>query len=318
VHTQREVLPLPRAKGTWKTSARIPLREKESPSSVEQFLGCDFAWSLSYVGNLYGGTTATLPTGEQLAGSLAHHVLLERVLRTTHASPEAAGQYALKVLQDEGPTLAAPLFLPGADAQLNIVRTATQRTAEALTLLLEKGWEVAGTEEALEGTAFKTVFAGNADLILARGDERVVVDLKWSGYGYRLRLLEGGVAVQLAAYAQLLAQAGHAKTTVAYFIIRGDQLLSVDAPLLDDELRPATVATHAQTWKLLEAAHAKAWPRVKKGVLHAPGALSVKLDESAITEEDELHLKPPCQFCDYQGLCGRLYGVEEVGDAGDD
>lgn len=315
---RRTTLPLPSPVKTWKVERELPPREQESPSSVEALLGCSLNWALNYVARLRSGATATLPTGDQLLGSLAHFVLLERTLRVPHDSPRAAADFAIKVLREEGPALAAPLFLAGATAELGQVEQVLRGAAEALHELLAAGWTVVGTEAELKGTAFGTAFGGVLDLILERAGRRAVVDLKWSSLRYRRASLEEGTALQLSAYSALLAQAGFPNAPVGYFILTSRSLLSSDPALATGGTDVKTDWAPQRTWALLEGAHAEAWRAVSKGELLAPGVVDEQhVPVTEITEEETLVVQPPCRFCEFEGVCGRRYARLEVADEED-
>nr|WP_281169142.1 PD-(D/E)XK nuclease family protein [Lewinella cohaerens] len=65
---------------------------------------------------------------------------------------------------------------------------------------------------------------GRADLVLKRGEERAIIDLKWRGKARHTNLLSSGEDIQLALYAKLLEPASTWAHT-AYFIIEKGQLL---------------------------------------------------------------------------------------------
>lgn len=295
----------------WKTKVPIERRDVESPSSIEHFLGCTLAWALRYVAGLREGTTATIDAGHRMFGSLAHHVLLERTLKTTHDSPEAAGQHAEQVFLTEGPTLAAPLFQEGADADRITVKEAIRRAAEALWLHVSAGWKVLETEAAHRSRAFGTTFEGKVDLVLQQQRRYAVIDLKWSGQPSKRQLLEKGAAIQLHAYAALLEDAGFPRPAVAYFIIQSQAWLSASEHLVTEDTR--IEAPKVDTWELTKQAHAAAWKQVKRGELTAPG---VSDDAPARTqvEDGALQVSPPCGYCEFQGICGRKYGLLEASD----
>lgn len=306
VKTRREPLALPEATPDWNANTALARRPKESPSSVEALLGCSLHWVLHYAAGLRGPATATLALDEQLLGTLAHFVLLERTLRIEHASGDAAATHALETLRAEGPRLAAPLFLPGADAELGKVEQVLRLAAQGLHQLLAAGWKVVSTEEELSGAAFGTTFTGIPDLVLERDGRRAVVDLKWSGAAYRRRSLEDGTAFQLSGYSFL--QGGAA---VAYFILTTQELLSTDAALATGGLPLRSEWSAANTWQLLTQAHAAEWASVSEGRLRAPGVWTAPPETSV---KDGLVVGPPCRFCAFDGVCGRRYGTVEQTD----
>jgi hypothetical protein len=191
------------------------------------------------------------------------------------------------------------------------VRRAAVGSARALfTLMRAAGVGVLASEQARAGEAFGVEFAGTPDLVL--GPPPRVVDLKWGGAAYRRGLIERGAATQLAAYARLLAEHG-AFPPVAYFILESQRLLSADAAHFPGaEVVPGPPP--AETWDLLERAHAAAWQAVAEGRVEAHG---VAADGAAPARESAaghgvLTLEPPCGFCAFGALCGRSFAEDEA------
>lgn len=316
VRTRRATfIELPSPVQEWKTRHPIERREKESPSSVEALVGCSLQWVLSYTARLRGGSSANLPSGDQLLGSLSHHVLLERALRSNPTSADDLAATAKQAFLDEGPGLAASLFLPGGTAERGIAEQVLTASARSLFDLLSKGWKIVSTEAPLTGTGFGTDFEGIPDLVLEKNGTRAVVDLKWSGGSYRRRSLEKGLAFQVAAYAQLLEQNEASKTAVAYFILTTQALLSSSPELTSSAGAIDAERTPKETWKLFDKAWRGVWKQVTKGALVAPGVANDKdVPATEVDDEGALTLQPPCHYCDFTGLCGRRYGRLEAAD----
>lgn len=315
---KQTLLPTPRPVLEWSADVTLQRREQESPSSVEAMLGCSLSWALNYSARLRGGATATLSSTEQTLGTLAHYVLLERTLVQPHASEAAAADFALETLEREGPTLSAPLFLPGADAERGLVRQVLANSARVLFRLLAQGWVVDATEQELIGEGFGTKLGGTPDLILKRGERYAVIDLKWSGERYRRSALEAGTALQLATYAELVRQRGAREVVVAYFILTSQAMISTEVSLTGGT--PLTSNwTASETFSLLSKTHSQAWALASRAHLSAPGVVDARhVPDTALDDETgALSVQPPCRFCDFDGICGRRYGVLEVVDAED-
>ncbi|MBE2251383.1 MAG: PD-(D/E)XK nuclease family protein [Myxococcus sp.] len=306
-------IPIPAPVADWKTARPIERRAKESPSSVELLLGCSLQWALTYPARLRSGASARLPSGDQLLGSLAHHVLLERVLRSNGSTADALANEARRVFAAEGPALAAPLFLPGGTGERGIAEQVVAASARALFELVDRGWKVESTEAPILGEAFGAAFEGIPDLVVEKAGVRAIVDLKWSGGGYRRRSLEDGLAFQLAAYAQLLGQTGATKSEVAYFILTSQTLITASTGLAGSAGALKAVRTPTETWSLFDQAYRAGWARVATGALAAPGVVDEKATpKTAVDDEGALTLQPPCHYCDFTGICGRRYGRIEV------
>jgi ATP-dependent helicase/nuclease subunit B len=303
---KRRRWPLPAPRATWDAGRDIPRRVLESPSSLQDFLGCELAWTLRYAGGLRFGRAGGLDEGPQLLGTMTHE-LLARVLRRLPLPPAGAERLALTLFDEEGPRLAAALFLPGVEAERAAARESTGASARWLAQLVSSGWKVELVEEPVRGTGCGGALEGTVDLVLSKGKAKAVVDLKYgSGAHYRDSLARG-TSVQLAAYAALLREGGAKDVSAGYFILRTQQLFSADARLADPPLDvEVDVAT---TWQAVTEAHGDRWARVKRGRVTAPGARDGAPEQSSL-KDGVLTVAPPCHFCDYQGVCGRLYGRE--------
>jgi RecB family exonuclease len=268
--TPRDRLPLPQPQSTWDAGRAIPARDVESPSSLEDFLGCELKWVLRYAGNLRFGQTAALDTGPQLLGTLTHE-LIARVLRKMPLAPAEAEKLALTLFDTEGPRLATALFLPGAEAERADARSSTAAAARWLARFLADGWTVEHVEDTLSGTAFGGPFAGKVDCVVSRGKTKAVIDLKQGSGAYYRDSLAKGTSVQLAAYAELLRQAGAHDVAVGYFILRTQQMFSGDERLA----KPPLAVEHdvAATWKaspfkVMKPAHRAGLSRWRRGAAH--------------------------------------------------
>ncbi len=314
---KREPLSLPMARPVWMTKAKLRKREEESASSVDALLGCAFHWALNYVGKLRPGQTAELPGDQQLLGNLAHEVV-GKTIEAKPKSPAAAAADAEQRFNDMGPTHAAPLFLPGHDAERAEALQAARSAAKQLATLLDDGWEVESVEKSYEGKALGTGLAGKLDLVLKKGLVRAVVDLKWGGERYRRESLVAGAAVQLATYAELLRQDGATDVPVGYFILVTQALLSADKRLASKGMTLPVSHNAEQTWASVEKSWQAAWKKAAAGTLTAPGVSDAAPEQTARDEAGELVVAPPCRYCEYAGLCGRMYGTLEEDADGED
>ncbi|MBX7096844.1 MAG: PD-(D/E)XK nuclease family protein [Myxococcaceae bacterium] len=313
VKKQRTQLVLPAPVLEWTLPAKLERREQESPSSAEALVGCSLNWVLRYRARMWSGASATLSLDDRMLGTLAHHILLERTLKVPHVSAAAASEAAAKALLEEGPSLVAQLFLPGASAELGAAKQVLQKAAAVLHQLVTSGWKVVSTEERVVGDALGAKFGGISDLVVERNGRRAVIDLKWGGQKYRRQSLVEGTAVQLSAYAELLRQQGFQDPAIGYFIITTASLLSADGGLAPGAGKLTTQHGPAQTWGRFEQLHRKAWQALDRKKAHAPGVLPEDLvPETGVTDDGELVVGPGCRFCEYDGICGARYGSVEV------
>lgn len=302
----RSLRPLPEPRVDWSGPA-VPPREVESPSSLEKLLGCSLLHALTYAGGLWPGRSGTLPGEAMLLGSVCHSVL-ERVLARTGLTPDEAGEEAERLFDTTGPFLGASLFLPGAERDRAVARRAVRDAARHLVGLAARlGVSRVEVERSLEAPWPGGTVRGRADLIFS--SPSAVVDLKWSK-GIRRDLLRDGGALQLAAYARLLAHEDGLidPPPVAYFILRDAVLLAQsesDFPGAEAVGGPPP----REVWEALESAALAAREHVARGELASPGREQDEKAAAALTDEG-LFVPAPCRYCDCGALCGRSFPAE--------
>ncbi|HQP88671.1 MAG TPA: PD-(D/E)XK nuclease family protein [Thermoanaerobaculia bacterium] len=306
VSSVRALRPIPEPRVDWNGPA-VPLREVESPSSLEKLIGCSLLHALTYAGGLWPGRSGTLPDGALLLGSVCHSIL-ERVLARAGFTPDEAAEEAERLFDTTGPFLGASLFLPGAERDRAVARRAVRDAARHLVGLAARlGVSKVEVERALEAPWPGGTVRGRADLVLTSPSG--VVDLKWSK-GIRRDLLRNGGALQLAAYARLLAHEDGLRDLppVAYYILRDAVLLAQsgsDFPGAEAVGGPPP----RDVWAAVEPAALAARERLARGELGSPGIEQNTEAAAALTDEG-LFVPAPCRYCDCGALCGRDFPAE--------
>ncbi len=299
-----ELLPLPgQITKLGAGKGKLKLRGTESPSSLGPMIGCPLQYVLKYTGKLEAGISAGLPdaSDSRVRGSLAHQLLAE-VLGHESISPDEARETAGSLFDRKAPRLMTVLFLPGNDAARAEVRRVICQAAENLVRLLGRmGLTVRETEKEHKDKALGITVSGKLDLLA--GDPKKVIDLKWSGAGYRAAELEAGAAYQLATYSRLISEKF---PPVAYYIIRDNRLLATDKrafPEAEEVRGPGP----AETWAALERAFLEIRRSLEEGEFSSGVGYEpprkTGFDPGAI-KDGVLVLPPQCYFCDFVALCG--------------
>ena len=116
--------------------------------------------------------------------------------------------------------------------------------------------------------------------------------------------MEAGTAVQLAAYAAMVAATGPVPET-AFFSLQRQELIT---PAADGRLAGDAVVSGAidpaVTWSAVVAAVRRRLREVAQGQLQAPGTVE-PVPENQLHEEGGITLAPPCDYCHFAQLCGR-------------
>lgn len=273
----------------------------ESATSLGRLLNCQMGWFAQDVLGLRRGRHAALPDASQLFGTLAHEIA-RRLLPAGPPPPLHDVRAAAAALFDELlPTMAAPLAQPEHAGELAAARDQVPAAMEALVRLLhDQGLEVVGAELQRDGAFGDLPLTGRIDLLVRRGAEVAVLDLKWTRSERRyLDQVSDGAAIQLAVY-QVLARGDGPVAPGGYFLLRQRRVIAgtgsfltgdpVEAARTDDE----TLRILAQDWA--------AWKDLAgRGVLVAAG-----LPASAAARPDDLGFdapEEPCRYCDLTGLC---------------
>jgi hypothetical protein len=162
----------------------------------------------------------------------------------------------------------------------------------------------------LRGKFGETPVRGKADVVLLRGSEYCVLDLKWSGHGYRERLIKNGADLQLVMYSRLLNEADDWAHT-AYFILDKANLLSRNnkafkeiKPLLPDV---DAFAMNEQIWQKMLATYQWRMGQILAGKIEIRTEKTAKELEEIYGADllDVLEMKAEdSKFDDYRTLIG--------------
>jgi hypothetical protein len=177
-----------------------------------------------------------LNAGPALLGNLAHrffeYLLVEGDLNSLdkRGVQQWVDEKAPALLEKEGAILLLYGHEPERNAFLNRVKNAAW---SLISLLRNNGWSVLHTEHPLQGDFMNIPVRGKADLVLHRGEERAIVDLKWSGANRRKALIQNGEDLQLILYAHLLAPEGPWPHT-AYFILEDGKMIARNRAAFSD------------------------------------------------------------------------------------
>ena len=304
-------------RATWTVPPETMLpRGQVSASSLAGYIGCPFQWAMKYQASLRPGEGVSIKDGNTLLGDFAHRILQDMLCGETKlpfatATPDDARVWTRAAFDARVGLEAAPLVRRGAEVELERARTVIAEAAAALlTFLQRSGWAPVDTERRVTGTFAGLPAQGYVDLVVEKGGDEALVDLKLSGLRYRQEELEKGHALQPALYASLLRRKGQALPPSGFFVLLDGQLVTTDPGAFPGS--STTVIEGPGPQETLEAAEQGFgyWRTVlSTGVLPV---LHPKLDwEPAVTavagpppeEDSPSRPAPPCKFCDYQELC---------------
>lgn len=211
-------------------------REYETLTSLESLFYYPYQWVFRYQIQLRKSSILSVVKDNRLMGNLAHRVF-ENLLKQDisnfekHSLERWVEEETSKLFAREG----AVLLMYGREPErIAFVNKLKYATWSLLSHIRENGWKVQKTEKDLKGkfpcnseenAENRTPIRGIADLVLERGDELAVVDLKWRGAARRTNMIRNGEDLQLVLYARLLSENSQWPHT-SYFIIENGKLLA--------------------------------------------------------------------------------------------
>jgi len=201
--------------------------EYETPTNLESLFYFPHRWFFRQQLKMYPSSLLSVTGDNTLLGSLSHR-FFEKLLKENLADfdrpavQEWVNKEAETLLEKEGATLLLYGREPERQAFLNKVKNAAWNL---VSLLRNNNWEVLDTELPLTGQFGAMPVRGKADLVLQRGEERAIVDLKWSGANRRKELIINGEDLQLVLYAKLLPPPEQWPHT-AYFILEEGKMIA--------------------------------------------------------------------------------------------
>ncbi|MEM9931154.1 MAG: PD-(D/E)XK nuclease family protein, partial [Bacteroidota bacterium] len=287
-------------------------REMETPTSLDKLLYYPHQWVFRYHAELRAANILSLVHDFRLYGNLAHR-LLEELLRqpyqgwTRMETEEWVNAATPTLLRKEG----AILLMYGREPdRIAFVKHMKYAAWSLVNLLRDNNWEVVATEHELEGQVGQLHLKGRADLVLARGEERAIVDLKWSGLNRYTSTLTSREDVQLALYAQLLEGANDWAHTAYYIINRGRMLVRNKEAFADahtiaqetdhrevyDELLKAIISTY--NWRVTQLQNGQVELRCAATAVDLEDAYEDKLMELLEMKQAD------ARYNDYEVLMG--------------
>ena len=206
-----------------------PADKPLSPTAIDSLLFYPHIWTLRYAAKLRKSSLPNPADISKLQGLIGHAALeaLFNQPNSTSWSDQSIAQYIDTQLDSLIAQEGAVLLAFGNEAALNDLKQNVHRAARSLCQHIKnQGWHVDGMEVALSGTLPNGLpIVGYADMILKRGSEYAIIDIKWAGStSYYTNLLQSNLDIQLMCYAYMLNGLQFAHT--AYYLISSDRLIS--------------------------------------------------------------------------------------------
>ncbi|MBF0282270.1 MAG: PD-(D/E)XK nuclease family protein [Zetaproteobacteria bacterium] len=292
----------------------IQMPEKLSYSQMSTLLGCPAKWALQYASNLRPMDSLSLPTGNQMIGTLSH-----RIVEELYTDPDLWGVETIReqteIYFDQFvPQMAAELLEAGRDVERCRYR---DQVADAVVLLVnainKAKLTVTKTEGQVQGKSLGSIpFHGYIDLLLADEAGRAfVIDLKWSGSSrYKKAEVENGEALQLASYAWMLQEKPEDDWAPgAYFMLAQGELLTADSSFQAYRTLESPLSVQ-EIWQRGEKSWTALFQDVQEGHVAFTGMQDEELLNADREERDLMVASPPCHFCEFGNICGKTRGAQ--------
>ena len=295
-------------------SKQLNAREHETLTSLESMFYYPYQWVFRHKAKLAKSAILSIVKENTLKGNIAHRffelVLKENFQYWTRAEVDKwVESRSTRLFQREAATLMMYGFEP---ERVQLVSQMKYAIWTLINFIRKNKWQVEGTEVDLRGHFSETPVKGKADVVLLRGEERCVLDLKWSGHSYRERLIRNGEDLQLVLYSRLLTEDDTWAHT-AYFIIESARLLARNT-LAFNEIRPLLPDVDAflmnqSIYEKMQKTFAWRIAQIKSGRVEIRTEKNVKELEELYGEEllDVLEMRQEdAKFDDYRTLIGLI------------
>jgi hypothetical protein len=231
----------------------LPERAAESFTSLESMFYYPHKYILQYKLGLYKADILEMADEKRLYGNLAHRLFEQLFANPDHwrkdeaAVREWINDYIPILFEQEGATLLRYGMEP---ERVSLHHKLAHSLLYFRQKIKQAGWEPEAVEMALTGHFCDINFSGIADLILKRGNDRAIIDLKWSGKRYRTDLMRNNEDLQLALYQHLLHQNGtFHQIYTAFYILESAEFVSRNMEQFSVSSKIESVESPADTYK---------------------------------------------------------------------
>ena len=288
-------------------------REKESFSSLESLFYYPFIWVMRYKAKIVPGGIESLPNVFTVSGNIVHHMF--ELFLEENKDPSKVDQKKIEswhknnfnnLIHEQG-----AIFLKrGREGELAQLRDASLKSMhDLISHLADNGWKVKETEAEVKGEICKVPLGGNVDILLERGDELAVVDVKYAGFTKRRDQVSNDEDLQLALYSKM-AKDMKGFAHAGFYIIIERILHAKNKTAFKNAMTPGSrdhVSSYADIWAKMEETYNNRMGELQNGEVNVQmGILSA--GEAKAPPYDGVNAlklrKSPNSYNDYVSLAG--------------
>lgn len=203
------------------------VKDYETYTSLDALLYYPYQWVFRYKTRLIKSSILSVVKDRTLLGNLAHRffeqLLKQDVTQWNKAQVEQwIDEQSKRMFTQEG----ASLLMYGREPEkVNFLNRLKYAAWSLISILQNNNWQVQDTEMDVVGKFLDLEIRAKADLVLKRGKEVAIVDLKWRGISHRESMIRNQEDLQLALYSKLIDEPDNWAHT-SYFIIEKGKLIA--------------------------------------------------------------------------------------------
>lgn len=296
----------------------IQQKEVESFSSLDALLYYPYQWVFRYQADFNKSSILSVVKDRVLKGNIAHGVfeqLFDEIKGTErHWKKWEVTQWIEVNIEELFEKEGAVLLMYGYEPErIGLVNKLKESAWALVSIIQDNGWSIVDTELPIKGKMAGQELKGIADLVLQRGTEKAIVDLKWGGATYRANQFRSKEDLQLVVYSRLLDQHTDWAHT-AYFIIENGRMIArnnlafeaAEAVAPEEDFREI----HQDIWNRMVKTYQWRMEQIKSGKIEVRTETTAEaLDEMMEESMDMQHLldllemkSGNARFDDYQVL----------------
>lgn len=298
------------------TTSLIQQKDRESYSSLNSLLYYPYQWLFQHQIDFKKPSILSIKKDDRLLGIIAHS-LFERLFNKMKDSNiqwtrEEVELFIVESMPDLFKREGAVLLMYGFEPErIGLVNKIKESAWALVSIIQENNWKIVDTELLIEGKIAGQDIKGIADLVLQRGKEKAIVDLKWGGTSYRKGQFRNGEDLQLVIYSRLLDKHTEWAHT-AYFIIKEGKMIARNTKAFEEA--EAVVPNldwreeHQAIWTKMEQTYLWRMEQIEAGKIEVRTEETYEELEEAMETGQFLDLlempKDNARYDDYRVLVG--------------
>lgn len=202
-------------------------RNYETFTSLEDLFYYPYQWVFKHKIKLHKSAILSIVRDTTMMGNLSHRffeLLFKEDIQGWNKKQveQWIDAKASSLLAKEG---AVMLMYGRGPERISFLNKIKYASWSLVAMIQKNGWKVEKSEMDLEGKFNDIPIKAKADLVLEKGNEKLVIDLKWRGASRRKMMIKNEEDLQLVMYSKLLT-ADETWAHTAYFILEEGKMIA--------------------------------------------------------------------------------------------